>query len=137
LPLIICHLSFEEERAVSLQWQMTNDQWQMVNVSSLNMMQRRTLMIENPLGLHARAGARLVKLANGFQSDILLARSDSPERTVDAKSILSVLLLAATQGTMIDIVTEGKDEAEAMEALCRLVKEKLGDDGTEYRVTSD
>jgi phosphocarrier protein HPr len=94
------------------------------------MMQQRTLMIENPLGLHARAGARLVKLANGFQSDILLARSDSPQRTANAKSIFSVLMLAATQGTMISITTEGEDEAEAMEALCRLVKEKFGEYGT-------
>ncbi len=93
-------------------------------------MRQRTLMIENPLGLHARAGARLVKLANGFQSDILLARADSPQRTVNAKSIFSVLLLAATQGTIINIVAEGEDEAEAMEALCRLVKERFGEEGT-------
>jgi phosphocarrier protein HPr len=91
-------------------------------------MQQRRLVISNSLGMHARAAARLVRLAGGFRSDIRLARSDALHRTVDAKSIFSVLLLAATQGTIIDITVDGPDEAEAMESLCRLIEENFGED---------
>jgi phosphocarrier protein HPr len=90
-------------------------------------MQQRRLVISNSLGMHARAAARLVRLAGGFRSDIRLARSDALYRTVDAKSIFSVLLLAATQGTMIDITVDGPDEVEAMESLCRLIEENFGE----------
>jgi phosphocarrier protein HPr len=91
-------------------------------------MQQRRLVISNSLGMHARAAARLVRLAGGFRSDIQLARSDALHGTVNAKSIFSVLLLAATQGTMIDIIVDGPDEAEAMESLCRLIEENFGED---------
>lgn len=91
-------------------------------------MQQRTVVITNRLGLHARAAARLVKLASGFRSDILLARSDMRHRTVDAKSIISVLLLAASQGTTIELIVEGADEIEAMQALCGLIDGKFGED---------
>jgi phosphocarrier protein HPr len=91
-------------------------------------MQQRRLVISNSLGMHARAAARLVRLAGGFRSDIRLVRSDALHRTVNAKSIFSVLLLAATQGTMIDIIVDGPDEAEAMESLCRLIEENFGED---------
>jgi phosphocarrier protein len=91
-------------------------------------MQQRTLVIKNRLGLHARAAARVVKLANGFQSDIRIVRSDAPQRRVNAKSIFGVLLLAATQGTVIDITAEGADEVEAIESLCQLVEESFGED---------
>jgi phosphocarrier protein HPr len=91
-------------------------------------MQQRRLIISNSLGMHARAAARLVRLAGGFRSDIRLARSEALHRTVDAKSIFSVLLLAATQGTTIDIIVDGPDEAEAMDSLCRLIEENFGED---------
>jgi phosphocarrier protein len=91
-------------------------------------MQQRTLVIKNHLGLHARAAARLVKLASGFKSEILLARSEARQRTVNAKSILGVLLLAATKGTMIDVMVEGADEVEAIESLCELIEENFGED---------
>jgi phosphocarrier protein HPr len=91
-------------------------------------MQRRTLVIRNRLGLHARAAARLVKLANGFQSDIQLARSDVNQITVDAKTIFGVLLLAAAQGTKIDMIVEGIDEVEAVEALSQLIDGNFGED---------
>jgi phosphocarrier protein HPr len=91
-------------------------------------MQQRRLVISNSLGMHARAAARLVRLAGGFRSDIRLARSDALHRTVDAKSIFSVLLLAAKRGTIIDITVDGPDEAEAMESLCRLIEENFGED---------
>ncbi len=91
-------------------------------------MLQRQLVIRNRLGLHARAAARLVKLASGFQSDILLARSDARHPTVNAKSILGILLLAATQGTPIEVFVEGIDEDEAMESLSKLIEEKFGED---------
>lgn len=90
-------------------------------------MQQRTLVIKNRLGLHARAAARLVKLASGFESNVQLARSDARDRTVNAKSIFGVLLLAATQGTRIDLIVEGVDEAEAMESLCELIEGNFGE----------
>ena len=89
-------------------------------------MQQRTLTITNRLGLHARAAAKVVKLAGSYESNILLARTDTHHRRVDAKSIFSVLLLAASQGTMIEIVTEGADEVAAMDALCELIESKFG-----------
>jgi len=91
-------------------------------------MQQRTIIITNRLGLHARAAAKLVKLANGFESDIFLARSESPHKPVDARSIFNVLLLAAAKDASIEIVTEGADEAAAIEALCRLVASKFGEE---------
>lgn len=90
-------------------------------------MQERTLVIKNRLGLHARAAARLVKLANKYQSEILLARPDAHRRTVNAKSIFGVLLLAATQGTKIEITVAGVDEEIAIEALCCLIEDKFGE----------
>ncbi len=91
-------------------------------------MQRLTLAITNRLGLHARAAAKLVKLAGSFECDILLARSDARHRTVDAKSIFGILLLAATPGAMIEIIAEGADEIEAMEALRLLIEDRFGEE---------
>ena len=91
-------------------------------------MQQRTIIITNRLGLHARAAAKLVKLANGFESDIFLAHSKSPHETVDARSIFNVLLLAAAKNASIEIVAEGADEEVAIEALCRLVTNKFGEE---------
>ena len=85
------------------------------------------MVIRNRLGLHARAAARVVKLANGFRSEIQFARADANQVTVDAKTIFGVLLLAATQGTAIEIMVDGPDEAEAIEALCRLIEGNFGE----------
>jgi phosphocarrier protein len=90
-------------------------------------MQHRTLVIKNRLGLHARAAARVVKLAHGFQSDILLARADARHKSANARSIFGLLLLAATQGTTIDVTAEGPDEIQAVESLCRLIEENFGE----------
>ena len=87
---------------------------------------RRTLQIENELGLHARAAAKLVKLTCQFDSDIKLARQDTQQK-VDGKSILGILLLAAAQGTKIQFVIKGSDEEKAMKAIVRLVKERFGE----------
>ncbi len=91
-------------------------------------MQQRTLTITNRLGLHARAAAKVVKLAGNYESNILLARTDLHHKRVDAKSIFSVLLLAASQGTMIEIITEGADEVEAMDALRELIESRFGEE---------
>jgi phosphotransferase system HPr (HPr) family protein len=79
-------------------------------------MLEKRLKIVNPLGLHARAAAQLVRLAGSFQSRIILKRTDSA-MTADAKSILNVLTLAASKGVELDVEVEGTDEAAAMQAV--------------------
>src|SRR5262245_25742854 len=97
-------------------------------------MQRVTLEITNRLGLHARAAARLVKLANSFRCDIKLARVESsanplpPPGPVDAKNIFGILLLAASKGVVVEVITDGADEIEAMEAVSKLIEDKFGED---------
>jgi len=90
-------------------------------------MQQRIVTIKNRLGLHARAAARLVRLAGGFQSDVRLARCDARDKTADAKSILGVLMLAASQHTQLEIMAEGGDEVAAVEALCALIEDRFGE----------
>jgi phosphocarrier protein len=87
-------------------------------------MQQRTVTITNRLGLHARAAARLVRRASQFNSNVELLREDTGE-TADGKSILSVLLLAASRGTCLIIKTEGDDEERAIEALTELVEQRF------------
>jgi phosphotransferase system HPr (HPr) family protein len=82
--------------------------------------------IVNRLGLHARAAAKLVRAATCFRSTLRLARADRAA-AADAKSILSVLMLAASRGTELRITAEGADEGEAVEALCRLIAEGFGE----------
>jgi phosphocarrier protein len=78
-----------------------------------------TLTITNPLGLHARAAAKFVHTAGRFASRIRVSKGG---REMDGKSIMGLLLLAASQGTSITISTTGPDEADAMAALCDLVR---------------
>lgn len=78
---------------------------------------RREVTVVNALGLHARAAARFVHTASGFASQIRVTRGG---RTMDGKSILGLLLLAAGRGTVIEITADGPDEAAAMEALVSL-----------------
>ncbi|MGQ0547784.1 MAG: HPr family phosphocarrier protein [Betaproteobacteria bacterium] len=80
--------------------------------------------IVNRLGLHARAAAKLTHLASGFQSEIWLSRSG---RRVNAKSIMGVMMLAAGQGSTVQIDAEGADAAAALEALTRLIAGKFGE----------
>lgn len=80
----------------------------------------RSVTIANPLGLHARAAARFVGTASRFRCRVRVARGGLE---MDGKSILGLLLLAASRGSVITITTEGADEAEALEALCRLVEQ--------------
>lgn len=85
----------------------------------------REVEIVNRLGLHARAAAKLVHTAGGFQSRVTVAK-DGEE--VDAKSILGVLLLAASQGTRVVIRSDGADEAQAMEAVTGLIADRFGEE---------
>ena len=82
-------------------------------------MTTREVVIGHRLGLHARASARLVQLSGQFNSQISLSRPDQNEGTeADARSILSILLLAAGYGIRVKVRTEGDDEEEAMVAVC-------------------
>jgi len=86
----------------------------------------RTFTITGRLGLHARAAAKLVRLTSEFQSDISLRRPDG-NLTADAKSILSVLMLAASRGTELQACVEGADEELAMNAMAELFADGFGD----------
>ncbi len=88
-------------------------------------MTRRDVRITNRLGLHARAAARFVHTANRFRSRISAARDG---RTMDGKSILGILLLAASQGSTLTLEADGEDEDLALEALARLVESGFGEE---------
>jgi phosphocarrier protein HPr len=78
----------------------------------------------NKLGLHARASAKLTKLAGSFQSEVLLSRGD---RSVNAKSIMGVMMLAAGMGVEVELEVSGPDEAVAMPALLDLIAKRFGE----------
>ena len=84
----------------------------------------QTVTIVNALGLHARAAARFVKLAGGYRSQVKVGRG---ARTVDGKSILGLLLLAAARGAQVSIVADGPDEAAAIAALVSLAERGFED----------
>lgn len=86
---------------------------------------RRELRIRNRLGLHARAAARFVHAASRFRSKITAGRDG---RSMDGKSILGILLLAASQGSLIELSADGPDEREAVEALAALVESGFGEE---------
>lgn len=87
-------------------------------------MTSRRVAVRNALGLHARAAARFVKLAGSFQCQIRVTRG---ARTMDGKSILGLLLLAAARGSELVIAGDGVDEAAAVDALCALVDRNFED----------
>ncbi len=80
--------------------------------------------ITNKLGLHARASAKLTKLAGSFASEVWMTKG---ERRVNAKSIMGVMMLAAGIGSTIEVETDGKDEQQAMDALLALIADKFGE----------
>ena len=84
-----------------------------------------TLNICNTRGLHARASAKFVKLASGFDSEIQVTRDGV---TVDARSIMGLMMLAAGPGSTIHITAEGEQAADALEALCALVAARFDED---------
>ncbi|MDE2402294.1 MAG: HPr family phosphocarrier protein [Burkholderiales bacterium] len=85
---------------------------------------KTTINISNKLGLHARASAKLTKLASSFPCDIFMSRN---ERRVNAKSIMGVMMLAAGLGAAVEIECDGEREDDAMKALLALVNDKFGE----------
>ncbi|MBL8352543.1 MAG: HPr family phosphocarrier protein [Burkholderiaceae bacterium] len=85
---------------------------------------RSTVKISNKLGLHARASAKLTKLASSFQCEVHMSRNG---RRINAKSIMGVMMLAAGMGSEVDIETDGADEQPAMQALTGLINDKFGE----------
>jgi len=89
-------------------------------------MLRKELLITNKLGLHARASAKLVNTAARFRSKIEVYK-DNPHKRVNAKSIMGIMLLAASQNTTLHFIADGEDEAEAMQAIIDLIHDKFGE----------
>ena len=85
---------------------------------------KANVTISNKLGLHARASAKLTKLAGGFRCDVHMSRNG---RRVNAKSIMGVMMLAAGLGSDIEIETDGPDEQSAMDALVAMINDKFGE----------
>lgn len=85
---------------------------------------RTTVTISNKLGLHARASAKLTKLAGSFQCEVFMSRNG---RRINAKSIMGVMMLAAGLGSEVELETEGADEQAAMDALLALINDKFGE----------
>ena len=85
---------------------------------------KQVATINNKLGLHARASAKLTKRAGGFASEVHLSRNG---RRVNAKSIMGVMMLAAGLGSEVEIETEGADEQAAMDAIVALIDDKFGE----------
>ena len=88
-------------------------------------MQRRSVIIINKLGLHARAASKLVATASSFESKVLISRD---EKLIDGKSIMAVLMLAATKGTELEIITDGHDEEEAVQTLINLINNRFDEE---------
>ncbi len=84
----------------------------------------KEITICNRLGLHARAAAKFVRTANNFKSKITLGKN---ARRIDGKSILGILMLAASQGTDLTLRVEGPDEREACQSLMLLIEDKFGE----------
>jgi phosphocarrier protein HPr len=85
---------------------------------------KTTITISNKLGLHARASAKLTKIAGSFPCEVWLSKG---ERRINAKSIMGVMLLAAGLGSSIEIETAGEQEAAAMDAVIALINDKFGE----------
>lgn len=88
-------------------------------------MRCQKVVLVNKLGLHARASAKLVSLASEFDSEITLQRNG---QTVNAKSIMGLMMLAAAKGSEIELCADGKDEQKALEMLSELVHNRFGED---------
>jgi phosphocarrier protein len=85
---------------------------------------KTTTTISNKLGLHARASAKLTKLAGSFPCEVWISKGD---RRVNAKSIMGVMMLAAGIGSEVDLETDGAQEQEAMDGLLALIDDKFGE----------
>ncbi|MFN8770834.1 MAG: HPr family phosphocarrier protein [Neisseriaceae bacterium] len=87
-------------------------------------MLNKSVEIVNKLGLHARASSKLVELANKFSCNILLKKGD---KVANAKSIMTVMMLSANKGSILDITTDGVDELDAMDKIVELISNKFGE----------
>jgi len=87
-------------------------------------MQKQNTTITNKLGLHARASAKLTKLAGSFPCQVWITKG---ERRVNAKSIMGVMMLAAGLGSEVEMETDGEQEDQAMQALLALFADKFGE----------
>jgi phosphocarrier protein HPr len=85
---------------------------------------KTTVTISNKLGLHARASAKLTKLASAYPCEVFMSRNG---RRINAKSIMGVMMLAAGLGAEVEIETDGPQEQEAMDALLALIHDKFGE----------
>ena len=88
-------------------------------------MKSATVIIPNRLGLHARAAAKLVSTASGFSSQVYLERNGN---RINGKSIMGVMMLAASQGTELKLIADGQDESEAIQRLSELIEHRFGED---------
>ena len=86
----------------------------------------RTVTIINKLGLHARATAKLVATASEHESHVWISRND---RKVNAKNIMQVMMLAASQGSTVELIADGPDERQAIDALTELIADYFGEGG--------
>ncbi len=87
-------------------------------------MLQQDIEIVNKLGLHARDAAKLVSTAGQFTSEVLLSKG---HQEINAKSIMAVMMIAASIGTILTLKTSGADEQQAMEALVELINDKFGE----------
>jgi len=83
------------------------------------------ITIINKLGMHARASAKFVQLSSSYECDINLTRDG---QTVNGKSIMGIMMLAASKGSEIKICTEGSDESQAMQSLLELINDRFGEE---------
>jgi phosphocarrier protein len=87
-------------------------------------MQTTEVTISNKLGLHARAAAKLVAVANGYGADVMV---DKDGQKVNGKSIMGVMMLAASRGTVLTLSADGEGEQEVLDALVQLIDDKFGE----------
>lgn len=86
---------------------------------------REKIIIINKLGLHARAAAKFVALASRFSSDVEVAKQD---RVINGKSIMGIMMLAASKGSELELIISGEDEVEARDALITLINDRFGEE---------
>jgi phosphocarrier protein len=91
---------------------------------SETVMEKQSFTIKNRLGLHARAAALLVQTASRFQAEITVAKDGE---TVNGKSIMGILMLAAAQGSLVEVAAQGKDASQALNAIAELIENGFGE----------
>jgi phosphocarrier protein HPr len=88
----------------------------------------REIVVSNKLGLHARPAMQLVDLANQFKSTVTVYKGGDEPETADGKSVMQVIILAATEGTPLRIEADGEDAEEAVKQLAELFESKFGEE---------